>query len=102
MIHVIAAIEIAEGRRNDFLVEFHKVVPLVRAEQGCLEYGPTVDVHADIAAQPALRPNVVTVVEKWESLEALKAHLVAPHMTDYRARVKDLVRGATIHVLEPA
>jgi quinol monooxygenase YgiN len=102
MIHVIATIGIAEGRRDDFLVEFHKVVPLVRAEPGCIEYGPTVDVSAGIAAQPPLRASVVTVVEKWESLEALKAHLVAPHMTEYRARVKDLVRGATIHVLEPA
>jgi quinol monooxygenase YgiN len=102
MIHVIAAIEIAAGRRDDFLVEFHKVVPLVRDEEGCIEYGPTVDVATEIPAQPPLRESVVTVVEKWESLAALQAHLVAPHMTDYRARVKDLVRGATIHVLEPA
>jgi quinol monooxygenase YgiN len=101
MIHVIAAIEVAEGRRDDFLAEFRKVVPLVHQEQGCIEYGPTIDTPADVAAQPGLRPNVVTVVEKWESLAALKAHLVAPHMMEYRARVKEIVRGATIHVLEP-
>jgi quinol monooxygenase YgiN len=102
MIHVIAAIEIAPGRRDDFLAEFHKVVPLVQQENGCLEYGPTIDVPTDIPAQPAPRADVVTVVEKWESLDALKAHLVAPHMNEYRERVKDLVKGATIHVLEPA
>jgi quinol monooxygenase YgiN len=102
MIHVIAAIEIAPGRRDDFLAEFHKVVPLVQQENGCLEYGPTIDVPTDIPAQPAPREDVVTVVEKWESLEVLKAHLVAPHMNEYRERVKDLVKGATIHVLEPA
>ncbi len=102
MIHVIAAIEVAEGRRADFLAEFHRVVPLVRAEDGCLEYGPTIDVETNIAAQAGVRDNVVTVVEKWESIEALEAHLVAPHMLDYRARVKELVVKAEIQVLRPA
>jgi quinol monooxygenase YgiN len=102
MIFVIATIEIADGKRKDFLHEFHQVVPEVRAEQGCLEYGPTIDVETQIPAQPDVRPNVVTVVEKWESLRALEAHLIAPHMIEYRKRVKDLVKGVTIHVLEPA
>ena len=32
MIHVIATVEVAEGRRDDFLDRFGRVVPLVRAE----------------------------------------------------------------------
>jgi quinol monooxygenase YgiN len=102
MIHVIAAIELHEGKRDAFLAEFHKIVPLVRAEAGCLEYGPTVDVPANLPRQVPFRENVVTVVEKWESLEALQAHLQAPHMTEYRTRVKDLVKGAQLQVLKPA
>src|SRR5438445_3056689 len=91
MIHVIATIEVAPGRREAVLAEFHKIVPLVRAEAGCLEYGPTVDVPSGLAAQVPPRDNVITVVEKWASLDALHAHTVAPHMTEYRPRVKDLV-----------
>jgi quinol monooxygenase YgiN len=102
MIHVIAAIEVAAGRRDDFLAEFHKVVPLVRQEQGCLEYGPAVDLATDISLQTPLRDHVVTVLEKWESLDALKAHLDAPHMAEYRERVEGLVAGLTLHILEPA
>lgn len=102
MIHVIAAIQIAEGKRAEFLAEFHQVVPKVRDEEGCIEYGPTIDVETNIPAQPDVRDNVVTVVEKWEDLDALEAHLIAPHMLEYRAKVKDLVQGATIHVLQPA
>ncbi len=102
MIIVVATIELEAGRRQDFLKEFHQVVPLVREEQGCIEYGPTVDVPTNIPAQPAAREDVVTVVEKWESVEALEAHLIAPHMLEYRKRVKSLVKQATIHVLEPA
>ena len=49
MIHVIATIEVREGRRDEFLKEFHRIVPLVRQEQGCLEYGPAVDVPTGIA-----------------------------------------------------
>jgi len=102
MIHVIATVELADGKRDAFLVEFHKLVPLVRAEKGCIDYGPTLDVTTGIPAQVPLRDNVVTVVERWDNLEALRAHLQAPHMTDYRARVKDLVRGVKIQVLQPA
>ena len=101
MIVVIATIELAAGRRDEFRAEFRRLVPLVRGEQGCVEYGPTVDLPTSIAAQPAPRPDVVTVVEKWDSIEDLEAHLIAPHMLEYRGRVKSLVQGATIHVLEP-
>ncbi len=73
-----------------------------RAEEGCLEYGPTVDARTSIAAQPAVRDNVVVVVEKWASAAALEKHLVAPHMQDYRARVKLLVTKVELRILEPA
>jgi len=41
------------------------------------------------------------VVEKWESVEALKAHLQAPHMQAYRPRVKDFVVSAKLQILQP-
>lgn len=100
MIHVIAVVETAEGKRDDFLKELHKGVPLTRAEEGCIEYGPTIDLETGFAA-PA-RDNVVTIIEKWEDLNALKAHLAAPHMLEYRKRVKDLVTRLTVHVLRNA
>jgi quinol monooxygenase YgiN len=102
VIHVIATIELAAGQREAFLKEFHALVPLVHAEQGCLEYGPTVDADSGIAAQGGPRENVVTVVEKWSDLAALKAHLVAPHMEAYRPKVKHLVLSTKLQILEPA
>ncbi len=102
MIHVIATIELNPGTRSAFLAEFHKLVPQVHAEAGCIEYGPAVDVASGSAAQPPVRENVVTVIEKWESLAALDAHSKAPHMDAYRPRVKDYVKSVTLHVLQPA
>ena len=100
MIHVLAEIEIADGQRDAFLVEFHKIVPAVRQEAGCIEYGPAIDAATEIGSQ-LVNPNVVTVIEKWESVEHLNAHLVAPHMSEYREKVKDLVQGLRLKVLEP-
>lgn len=100
MICVLASIEVAEGRRNEFLAAFEQVVPKVLAEQGCIEYAPMVDVETNIPAQPPPRTNVVTVVEKWESLDALEAHLMAPHMLEYRKAVAAMVAGTKLLVLE--
>jgi quinol monooxygenase YgiN len=102
MIHVIATIEIAPGRRADFIKEFHALVPSVKAEAGCIDYGPAIDVASGISAQGPLRDNVVTVVERWKDLGALEAHLAAPHMQAFRTKAKDLIRGMQLQVLEPA
>ena len=102
MIYVIASIEVQPGKADAFLAEFHALVPKVHAEEGCIEYGPTRDVDSGIEIQGGVRENTVTIVEKWESLDALKAHLTAPHMGEYREKVKDLVVGVGLQVLEPA
>ncbi len=102
MIHVIATIELNSGKREAFLAEFHRLMPLVRAENGCIEYGPAVDVPAGLPLQDAVRPDAVVVIEKWADLPALHAHLQAPHMLDYRGRVKDFVRAVRLQILQPA
>lgn len=102
MIHVLATIELVPGQRLAFLAEFHKLMPQVHEEVGCLEYGPAVDVATLIPIQPPPRDDVVVVIEKWESVAALEAHLAAPHMADYRAATAEMVRSVAIQVLEPA
>lgn len=102
MIFVLATIELHPGTRPAFLTEFHRVVPLVRAEAGCIEYGPAVDVASGVASQPPVREDTVVVIEKWADLPALHAHLAAPHMADYRTRVKDYIAGVRLEVLQPA
>jgi quinol monooxygenase YgiN len=102
MIHVLATIELIPGGREKFLAAFHALMPKVHAEDGCLDYGPTVDVRTSIGAQIPYRDDVVVIVEKWRDLSALEAHLVAPHMTPYRAEVKPLVVSTKLQILEPA
>jgi quinol monooxygenase YgiN len=101
MINVIASIRIKDGCLGEFLQRFRANVPAVLAEQGCLEYAPTVDVDSGIEAQQK-DPLIVTIIEKWDSLDALHAHLKAPHMLSYREGVKDLVDGVSLKVLAEA
>ncbi len=101
MIHVIATVETQPGKRAAFIEEFRRVMPAVHAEQGCVEYGPTVDIETSIPAQSDAREDVVVILEKWETLDDLEAHLIAPHMIEYRGRVKDYVSKVTLQILSP-
>ena len=101
MIHVIASVSVKPGLRAEFLDIFRANVPNVLEEKGCLEYRPAVDVAAGLEPQ-VLDENLVTVIEKWESLDNLRAHLSAPHMLDYREKVSSMVAGVVLKVLEDA
>lgn len=102
MIHVIATIHLQPGARDAFVAEFERIVAQVRAEPGCIDYLPTIDADTGIASQQPVGPDAVVVVERWASLDALKAHDAAPHMGAFRARVRDLVRGREIRMLVSA
>ena len=101
MIHVIAVIRLWPGKRAAFIPEFRAIEPLVRAEAGCIEYGGAIDTPTKIDAQAPPRDDVVVVIEKWSSEAALAAHLEAPHMAEYRERVRGMVLDTMIRVLAP-
>jgi quinol monooxygenase YgiN len=99
MIHVVAIITASPGKRDALLEAFKGIVPTVEAEAGCIEYAPVVDVAG---ANPAFGADTFVVIEKWESMAALKAHAAAPHMAAYSAATKDLLASAAVHVLSAA
>jgi quinol monooxygenase YgiN len=102
MIHVIAVITAKPGQRDKILEHFRANVPAVRAEQGCLEYGAAIDAENALSFQTKWGPDAFLVVEKWESMEALKAHAAAPHMAAYGAKTKEFIASRIIHILQPA
>ena len=101
MMNVIASVHVKSGSLSEFLEIFKSNVPNVREERGCIEYFPSVDIDAELP--PQIRDeNVVTIIEKWESLEALRDHLNTPHMLAYREKVKDIVEDVSLKVLQEA
>jgi quinol monooxygenase YgiN len=101
MIHVIAVITAKPGMREQVLNAFRANVPNVRAEPGCIEYGAAIDSEPVLKFQAALGPDTFMVVEKYQDLDALKAHAGSPHMAAYGAKTKDMVASRTIHILSP-
>ena len=101
MIQVIATVELKPDCRDAYLRILNENVPRVKAEAGCLTYGPSIDVDSGLPVQGGIRPNVVTLVEAWTDLDALHAHLKAPHMIEYREAVKNYVTDVRIQVLKP-
>ena len=100
MITVIASIKVEQDKVVEFVNIFNDNVPNVLEEDGCIEYYPTVDIETGLKVQQ-VDPSIVTIVECWESIDALKAHLEAPHMLAYREQTKDLVKEVSIKVLQP-
>jgi quinol monooxygenase YgiN len=98
MIHVIASISVHEGKMQDALNIYELFVPKVNAEDGCLQYLPTRDLPTDIPTQ-VQEGNVITVLERWESMDAFKAHLTAPHVVQFRKDVESIVAKVSIKVL---
>ena len=99
MINVVATISLKPGTRAEFLKIFNANVPAVLAEDGCVEYVPTVDVDSGLEAQCKDEDSVV-VIEKWETLAALHTHSEAPHMLEFRKNAGDMIEGVSLKVLQ--
>jgi quinol monooxygenase YgiN len=101
MVHVLAIITAHPGLRGRILEAFHANTPAVRAEAGCIEYAAALDTEGIGKPFASFGPDTFVVIEKWESLDALKAHGAAPHMLAYGAKVKEFTASRAIHVLSP-
>jgi quinol monooxygenase YgiN len=102
MIHVIAVITAKPGKREQILQAFRANVPAVQAERGCIEYGAAIDAENALSIQTRWGADTFLVIEKWESMDALRAHAAAPHMAAYAAKTRELIASRVIHILTPA
>lgn len=99
MIHVVAKITTNPGMRAKVLALFSEIVPLVHAEEGCIEYQPVTDAPGAGPVQTELGEDTFLVIEKWTNMECLQAHGKAAHMVEYGSKVSDMLADRTIYVL---
>jgi len=102
MIYVIATIQLRPHSRERVLKEIAAICPEVLREDGCLEYSAAVDIESGHSRQIPARPDVVTIIERWRDLPALREHSVAPHMQTFRQRISDAVVSTSLQVVTPA
>ena len=98
-VHVLAFITTEPGQRDAVLEMFNSNVPAVLAEDGCIAYEATIDTDGAEPIQTPVGPDTFVVVEKWASLDHLRAHADSDHMKAYGERTKDMVADRAIHVL---
>ena len=79
MIVVLGSVLIRDGSVADALIASQEHVERSRGEPGCLEHGVSIDAQV---------PNRLVFVERWASMEALRAHFAVPAS---HAFVKSLV-----------
>ena len=102
MIHVIATVKLKLDMRDDFLELLNSIAHKVREENGCIRYVPTIDLVSGLPPQ-VLEENTVTLIEAWESLEALRNHLATPHMAFFFEKRKGMVAdGSSLKILQEA
>ena len=77
------------------------VVPTVRAEDGCRMYTLLRDAATDWDKPMRFGERTMWMLEKWDSVDALKAHLDTPHMKAFGPTVRPMRTSSTFHVLEP-
>ena len=74
MIFVTGEIVVEEGAVELIKDALDDMEQETRKEPGCLTYAFSVDVND---------PSMVRIFERWESMDALKAHFGAPHMAAF-------------------
>jgi len=70
MIAVVAKNFVKEKKLEEFLRLSQELVAETRREEGCIEY---------LLMRDSERTNVLTFIEKWETVNHLKNHFETPH-----------------------
>lgn len=96
MIYVIARAEILPEKFQDYMAELEKIVPDVRAEEGCIGYEPCADISVDG------EERFVTIIEMWESEAHWRKHMTTPHMAAFKAAARAWRVGNTVYAVRPA
>ncbi len=82
LLTVIAYMKAAPGKRAELKAALEALVEPTNKEAGCVNY----DLHQGIED-----PDRFFFYENWESDSDLDAHLDAPHLRDFAARIPELL-----------
>lgn len=81
MIIVTGRVTLKDGALEKLRPAMKAMMKTCREEPGCLDYSYGPDLGD---------PNAFLVLEKWESWEALDAHLERPHLKAWRAALNNV------------
>ena len=85
---IVANIHAKPGHIELVKAEIEKLIPITRAEKGCLQY----DLHQD-----NVNSAHFMFYENWESRELWQVHMNAPHLEAYREATEGAVAEFTLN-----
>jgi quinol monooxygenase YgiN len=85
---IIASIKVKPGKIDFVKAELEKLIPITRAEVGCINY----DLHQDNE-----NPAHFLFYENWQSRELWQAHMGNQHLTDYMTATEGMVEEFTLN-----
>ena len=85
---IVANIKVKSDQIDMVKVELEKLVPITRAETGCIQY----DLHQDNE-----NPSHFMFFENWESREHWQTHMNAPHLAAYMQATDGAVEEFTLN-----
>ena len=85
---ILAQITAEPGKEALVRAELEKLVPITRAEAGCLQY----DLHVDNE-----NPAFFVFYENWENRELWQTHMNAPHLAAYMAATEGAVASFVLN-----
>lgn len=85
---IVAKIEANPDKVELVKAELLKLIPITRAEAGCIQY----DLHQDNDS-----PNVFVFYENWESRELWQDHMNNTHLAEYMQATDGAVKNFTVH-----
>jgi len=85
---IVAKILAKDEKRDLVKSELLKLIPITRAEAGCINY----DLHQDNK-----NPNLFLFHENWESRELWQQHMNNAHLVDYKKATDGVVDAFTLN-----
>ena len=85
---IVAHVHAKSGKVDFVKSELLKLIPITRAEEGCLQY----DLHQDNED-----PAHFVFYENWVSRELWQTHMNAPHLTGYMEITDGAIAEFTLH-----
>ena len=85
---ILAQITAEPGKEALVRAELEKLVPITRAEAGCINY----DLHVDNE-----NPGFFVFYENWETRDLWQTHMNAPHLTAYMAATDGAVSSFVLN-----
>jgi len=100
MIQVIATIKAHDGQREALLAAFREILAEVQAKDGCRQYVLGANLPSGMPGQAGFDPADFVIIEQWDDLAALQAHVGSPSYQAWYLDRWHWVAGASMQIFE--